>query len=289
MRIKTLSTFGDFVKFAPLTFPCLRRQYGGAKNYLGIGIEDERPLAYLLAYFSRKLKTADILSVFVNPEYRLRGFGTNLIRRLEEELSIFDIRSVSTQFCDESIGLRQLFEQCGWQVYPSQSLCKIGSEGLQAPWVYRDFKLPTDYRIVPWAEVNDSMKFELWQNHSQNPWIPQEVMPWKHDACWHPSTSFGLLCGSRLTGWLITHKLKPDLLRYSCAYCEDGIRQKASMVAVFAAAIRQQAREMEAPRAIWTIYPDQPQMLAFVKRHLVPFGASIMNGFESWKILQVEK
>jgi GNAT superfamily N-acetyltransferase len=289
VQVKVLSTYGDFLKFSPLTFPCLHGRQFDQDHFLGIGYEGDRPLAYILAYLSKTAKQADLLSIFVHPEYRNRGYGISLIDRLEIELLSKGVTSISTLFSDEAVGLKPFLERCSWQIFPGQTTCKVGAGGLQAPWVHHDYRLPTSYKIVPWAEVSSAQKEELWHSNSLEPWIPPEVLPWKHDVCWHPSTSFGLLQESSIAGWLITHQLKPELLRYSCAFCRPDLHKKALMVPLIAKAICQQSRETTDPHAIWTIYPEQQQMLNFVKRHIVPFGASMIAGYESRKNLLQEQ
>jgi GNAT superfamily N-acetyltransferase len=100
---------------------------------------------------------AEIISLFVLPEYRHQGIGTKLVAYLERESAqqgcVELILSYSTSSLTNT-ALEPLLQKLDWQ--PPQTtlvLGKTATENIaQAPWLNK-FPLPPVFEVFPWFEA----------------------------------------------------------------------------------------------------------------------------------------
>jgi GNAT superfamily N-acetyltransferase len=63
---------------------------------------------------------------------------------------------------------------------------------------------------------------------------------------------------------MITHRLKPEVLQYTCLYVEPEIRGPGVGLSLLARAILRQAEETDIPRFIWMVDAEHARMHRFL-------------------------
>jgi ribosomal-protein-alanine N-acetyltransferase len=94
--------FADGIAYTKSAF----RSFLALKNNLGYLIEeDEKLIAFILTAWS--YKTAEIITIDVNPGFRRKGLGTKMLRRVEKELKR---RGISTACLHVSVDNKAALE-----------------------------------------------------------------------------------------------------------------------------------------------------------------------------------
>lgn len=200
---------------------------------------------------------AEIISLFVLPEYRHQGIGTKLVAYLERELEqqgcVELILSYSTSSLTKK-ALEPLLQKLAWQI-PQTTLVlgKTATENIaQAPWLNK-FPLPPIFEVFPWFEAAG---------------LP--LPPTAEDRPLEPLTSLGLRYRGEVIGWVLTHRVAPDTIRYTTWEMAQPFQKRGRGVSLLAEAIRRQV-ESNVPYLTGSVSSQHPRLWQFVGRHLMPY------------------
>lgn len=174
--------------------------------------------------------------------------------------------------------LENLLHKCGWtSPQPRMLVCKGEMEkGIQAPWLKQYSQLPAAYTIFPWREITTQERQAIERQQATQPWIPEDLIPFKYDKQIEPLNSLGLRYQGQVVGWLISHRIFPDTIRYTCAFCRPDIQKKGRMITLFYEAAKLQLNA-KIPHFIWTTPMNHQSMVAFVKYRCLPYLTSIQE------------
>lgn len=218
-----------------------------------------------LAEIQSETSSAEVLSLYVAGEQRNRGIGTALLSRLEEVLRQRGCTTVSLIYMTgkpTTAALERLLEKCHWSSpTPRMLICKSDRRILNAPWIKMYENLPPSFSIFPWCELTDEERFEIQQQQSA-PWFPEDLDPFRNEEGMEPLTSFGLRYHGKVVGWLITHRIYPDTIRYTCDWVREDLQKTGCLLALQIKAHKRQAIA-NIPKAIWTVPLHHSNMVRF--------------------------
>lgn len=230
---------------------------------------------------------ARILSIYVVQEERGHGVGYALFERLEKELRGRGCRSASVVFKDggsSASALRALLAHRRWSPPRARTLiCKADGRFLAAPWFHK-CKLPEEYSIFPWTELTPAERCSLYERQGVQRWIPDDLLPERHEPGMAALNSVGLRLHHEVVGWVITQRIGPQLYRYSCSFVRDDLQRSLRIVPLYQEAIRRQAREHGISSVgIWTVPARHVAMARFARRRMRPYLLSLDESMESCK------
>ncbi|MEH2233750.1 MAG: TIGR03032 family protein [Nostoc sp.] len=213
---------------------------------------------------------AEIISLFVLPEYRSQGIGTRLVAYLEQELAqqgcVEIILSYSTSTLT-NVALEPVLQKLHWQ--PPQInlvLGKTATEKIaQAPWLNK-YPLPPAFEVFPWLDVGLS--------------LPPNVEAHRLE----PLNSLGLRYRGEVIGWVLTHRVAPDTIRYTTFSIAQAFEKRARGVWLLASAIRRQV-DSGVPYLTGSVSYHYPRLLQFVERHLTPYLTGVGEVRQTSKLI----
>jgi len=248
---------------------------------LAIGaISEGEIVGLVLAEFSEapKQKTPELLSIYVNPETRLKGVATNLLKALEEEVQYAGYEQISVVYMSGRKGtdaLERLLKRCHWKEPETRMVSvKFTPESLkEAPWLNK-YKLNSYYEILPWADISIEEKGEIWDSQKNKPWIPEDLVPWKHDQEeFEPITSMGIRYKGEVVGWVINHLIEPQILRYTCSFIRKDLSRLGRILPAYSESFnRISLLGAEQMQCCYTTPLEHKEMALFAKRWFGPWS-----------------
>lgn len=267
-----------------MTFPLYRPLLA----LLGTGAADEegaRPVARLarvgdapLGLVVAALPTADrpaaeLLSIFVDEEARNRGLATALLAGLEADLARLGVREVTAVYMAGKPGtaaLERVFEK---RAFTPPRLRKVvvqctPEEASRTDW-YREARLPSDSVIFPWVELSRDELDALKRSQGGAPWIPEILAPWNCGEHVDPISSVGLRRHGKVVGWVLTHRVRPNIVRFTACFVRADLQRRGGMFPLLVASLE---RLMGSGVICTFVTTSQfPEMVAFTHRRLGPF------------------
>ena len=278
------------LSYQAFTFPKFRPRLEVLKSgdsTVAIAASDSnQPIGLALAEIQGK--SAEILSIFVEPNHRSQGIGTALLSRMEDELLMRGCtiaKLVYTTGQPTTPAFERLLEKSNWsQPQLRMLVCKTSNKSiLEASWMQRT-TLPASYTIFPWVEITQQERIALQKEQEVSAWIPQTLIPFQHEKDLEPATSLGLRYKGQVVGWIITHRLAPDTIRYTCGFVRPDLQKMGRYISLIANAIKLQVKA-NIPTGIWTVPIEHPAMINFVKKRLHPYISSLKETKGSFKLL----
>lgn len=89
-----------------------------------------------------------------------------------------------------------------------------------------------------------------------------------------------------VVGWVVNHLFDATTVRFTCSYMRDDLQGRGRLVAAYAESINR-CRAAGITEAIWTVPVQFPRMVAFSRRHLMPYTTSLTETRGSYKSLDV--
>lgn len=276
-------TPADAGAYGVFTFPLLRHLVDAPPAdkemvYIGATAADGNPvgLAFGMAGPNQEY---ELVSVYVGPFHRNRGIGTALVNALHEA---FGARGYTTgvqiftlDADDQSYG--RFLMGCGFaKPYVRQLVCKTTLDLAETtPWLIRA-EVPEGYRVGLWADMTEAARADLRARKDADPDLfPDTLNPFDFEEDCDLSTSVVLLKGDQIVGWIITHVLDDEILRWTCSWVLTSIQGAGRIIPLWWEAVQRQRAETDLRRFIWTVPMEEPRMAKFAARRMRPWLESM--------------
>lgn len=283
-RFNCLDNAFTAIAYQPFTFPLYRSRLQGLKlasSTVAIAATDaaNQAIGLALAEIRPDGRSAEVLSIFVQPTHRQQGVGTALLARLAAELSLrgcFDAHLVYTTGQPTTPALERLLQKGNWTPpQPRMLVCRSTTEIIaNAPWMQRK-TLPAAYQIFPWQDITTAECLAIQQTQASSPWIPRDLYPFQPEANLEPLNSLGLRYQGQVVGWMITHRLTPDTIRYSYGFIRQDLQKMGRLISLIANAVQLQIDAETIPNGIFVVSCDRTPMIQFVRKHMAPYLTAI--------------
>ena len=260
------------LEYDALTFPSLKKRwqtYRQRGELLGISASLTEAIVGLAIAEMLPDGSAELLSLFVAPPHRSRGIGTRLVGYLLKELKHQGCREMrlSYRVTATSPALERILARLGCQEPQVDFLLgrAVAAEFIKAPWLQK-IVLPPSCQIFPWIELTAAEAAGIQQLGG----YPNSAAPFSSDPRLSPTTSLGLRYGDLIVGWLVTHRVAADTLRYSHWWTVEPYRSRAWSVPLLAAALERQIAE-GIPYYTFAVSAEQAPMVRFFRRRMEPY------------------
>ncbi len=209
---------------------------------------------------------AHVRSFFVEPSHWGRGLGSGLAAALEDAVRGRGAKRIEAMYEGTSPAAgaaARVAERRGFQPsQPSTLVCRASERMRSAPWMKRP--LSRLYHIFPWGELSDAERAQLKAAR-----YPAALTPFPDEPV-ELLNSLGLRRDGHVVGWMLTHRLGPELIRYTSLFVDPGERALGPGMALLAEAIRRQL-DNGVPFGIFGIGEANEPMIRLVRRRMVPY------------------
>lgn len=264
------------------TFPLYRARLlagtiQGATVAIG-AMAGDRAIGLVLAELVPAQRSANLLSIFVDPSHRCRGIGTALLTRLEQELQqqgCPELQLVYVTGKPSTAALERLLQRCHYpSPQPRMIVCKSTTERIAAaPWMQK-YYLPPAFQIVPWVDITPSERYTIQQQQDEHAWIPADLVPFQLEDNFEPINSLALRYRQQVVGWVITHRLDANTIRYTCSFVRDDLQRMGRIIPMYVTAIQRQ-EQAGIRNGIWTVPRRHTAMFNFVQQRMAAYMTSI--------------
>ena len=222
--------------------------------------------------------SAELLSLFVEPDLRGQGMGTALVAQLAEVLRQRGLARLTTVYMTGKPGIppfERVLAKDGWEapVTRTVTLRFTPEEALSTPWFAR-FTLPaSEYEIFPWTELRPDERARIQESQAASRWIKVGLEPWTHDRHgFDPVSSLGLRYRGAVVGWVINHRVSDDVVRFTCSFMRKDLGRRGRILPLYTAAI-ERLRAAGIGSCMFVTPVVHRTMVEFVKRRCAPWAS----------------
>lgn len=278
-----------------LTYPFWRdrlQQPEFQQSMVAIGVShNAQPIGLAIAIIVPKTDQGQILSLFVKPEYRQQGIGGNLLQYLSQRLETLGCRKVEINYTTKSnttFALESLLRRQNWSTPESKTfMCYTTTELIKkAPWLDSSF-LPPAFQIFPLAELTKQEYQNIQQRQDFSSWYPEVLSPFSGEMPIEPFNSLGLRYLGEVVGWMATHRIAPDTIRYTSLFVRKDLQKMGRAIPLLVKAIKLQVNS-EILNGTFAVNVDNISMMRFVRRRLQPFLSQVRESKISHKLLTTD-
>lgn len=243
------------------TFPNIRKQIQSIdiKNpILAVSVRKNNDIIGLcIAEFDLGQSYSEIFSFYIDPEYRNKGIGQELLNKTEQILSQKGYEEMRTYFWsswESHEATRHMLKAQNWS--EPEKLMHVFRTDIERvsniPW-RKNVILPEGYEIVPWSWISPDEKKEIKDEQEFMPFYHESLSPFYHEEKIAFHNSLGLKFKGRVIGWLLTYWNSPTNLEYNNLFIRKefrtGIKIPLEMIRI--ASMRQV--EQGVPDILWSV------------------------------------
>ncbi|EKD68356.1 MAG: GCN5-related N-acetyltransferase [uncultured bacterium] len=284
----------EYLKYSNMTFPAYRNlltRLEPAGPYFAVGaLFNGSPAGLALGKIHEERK-AEVLSVFVDQNYRCRKIGEGLLSELEKifkEMNCAECALVYMTGKPATPMFEKLLLKSGYSDPEFRKLvCRASCKSfLSCGWEKYLKKLPAEYKIISWNEVSEADREQIRQSNEINKWIAPDLMPFDFENGCEPINSLAMRYRGDIVGWVINHRIAFDLIRYTCSFLRPDLQKAGRIVAMYYESLLRQNAVMPFSHGIWTVPSWHVHMIDFARRHMAPHLTSMSETREVKKIIR---
>jgi len=278
--------------FAGLLFPNPARRAAAERiqePLLGVAaLHRGRPVGVALADIRGGGAPGRVLSWCVTPGFWGRGIGTELLSRLEQAARERGTSHLELFFRSDwrcAAVIRQILKQSGWTP-PAEivRLIKIEQKDFTTPDWFCRVRLPRGYVVFPWSELSETQRSCIIRRQVETQWYPTILSPFQLPEQIDSSCSLGLSYHGEVVGWLIAHRIRPELVQYTSLFVSPELQSLGRAIPLAVEALKQQFAA-GIPKAMFQVLPDNTPFLKFIQRRLDSYLTSQVRRYGSYKEL----
>jgi arsenite methyltransferase len=225
-------------------------------------------------------EAAQLIDLYVLPEYRKAGIGTALLAAVEEEIQRSGMGKFHTLYRpdDHTPAFERVLVKGGWSP-PTLSNIVFWTtreqDALSLEWV-QQLRFEPPYEVVPWPEVTqadlDAMA-KLGEEGRYPPTLSPFARPFE---AWDGETSFVLRHEGRVAGWVCATREKPLQLLIDILYVYPP-RQRLGKMLI--GEVTRRCWQIGMEDMYWRVAPENAPMLEWSRRS---FPDRILEEYEEW-------
>ena len=185
--------------------------------------------------------SAELLSVFVAPEFRGRGIATRLLGCLEEAAAAAGVTELSGAYMTGKPTIAALERVFAKREFTPPELRMIvlkftPEEARECDW-YKKARMPPGASIFPWAELRPDEREEIRRSQAERQWIHPELEPWRCDQQFDEVSSVGMRKDGAVVGWVINHRPARGLVTFTTSFMRYDLARRAAIFPLYVASI----------------------------------------------------
>lgn len=152
-------------------------------------------------------------------------------------------------------------------------------------WFKHKLQWPNDFKEFSWNALTEQERQDL-QNQERAGSFPLSVSPFGEEEIIEPINSLGLRHTNEVIGWMITHRIAPDTIRYTSLYIHPQYRQSGYPIQLLSHSINLHLKH-PIKWGIFDLNAEQTgsNWVKFIKKRLAPLAQRRIIVKRTWKAL----
>lgn len=229
-----------------------------------------------LAKFFLLNRTGQIYSLSIKEKFRRQGIGTLLFQRIQQLLLDEGSRALGFEYeSNETTGqaMDHILAKIGWppaQVYMVR--CYYKAQAFNPRWLEKCPRLRPGLKPFPWRQLKASELSAIQHMAKQGTFLPY-LSPLRESQKIDPINSLGLRHKNKIVGWVITHRVDRQTIRYSALYIDKDYKNRRAAIPLLAESIRLH-KKSSVPWALFEVNLKEVDLTwwHFVKKKLIPYA-----------------
>lgn len=259
---------------------------------IGVGVSlKNTPLGVVIAALNTILHSARILIFYINPQHLNKDAATNLMLHLFDHLKkhratgcdfIYQKEDKQTPF------LENILKHTYW-TDPSPFMLRyfFNIETFNPNWLHKRYSYPSDIQEFFWKDLSSQDRRSIEMQESQYH-FPSFLSPFNDEHILDHQTSLGVRNKSGVVGWILTHRVDSNTLRYSSFFIAKNFRDRQTTTKLLASAILLQFKASPLRRCLVEIPLSlvQSHWINFAKKRLEPYATEVYHLVRVWNQLK---
>lgn len=271
----SLLTPAEFPHFHPYLPASFRIELDDAHLAFGAYKDQER---IGIVYAKQESDRAELLFLFVKEEMRNQGIGTHLMRKMQAELirkncSVVTLLHLTKRASHGAV--TKILQKCQWTLSSPNMFFyeydfKPIENKLHLMTLLPQLKLPPNFQISNFETYSSNERKNLEQQ--KDLFYPKQLAPFQEEELIEPLNSLWLRHHGQIVGWMITHRIYFDTIRYTSLFVAKQMQSQGRAIPLLLEAVSRQLEFKETiPYAIQAIPAQFEGMVKFAQKRLVPF------------------
>ncbi len=275
---------GDAKKYLPFLVAEVDEKFLGRQDVVAAEARiDDELIGFALAKIEEN--HAELTSIMVAEKHRRQGIGKALLTEMQNILAkagsgIFLFNFDKSTPSGEA--LTKMITSLGW-IAPTLHVIRyhFDAYAFDPDWIHQLDPLPPEIHIFPWKKKSVQDSFWIDYLRDQGRFHPS-VNPDSNAAKIDYPTSVGMRHNDTLIGWSITHRTKPDTIKYSSLFIDHFFTHTGYGIRLLIESIRRH-KELPVPRAIFEINIQSIDRTwgLFIKKRLLPLADKIEKIYQA--------
>ena len=280
--------------YALLTEPRLREFIRNipeeSPKVIAIGaVCESEPIGLALAKLYPNINHAEIMSLYVVRKHRNKNVGTQLFREVEQACIREGGKVLTFMYRKEdryALAHEAILKKQNWAPsVPFMEQYLFDAFLFHPPWLVHRPKIPRQCKVFLWKNLKKQEKERLDYLYEQGHY-GSIVHPFFEENLIEPLNSLGMRKKGEIVGWLITHRVSLEALKYSALFIRPDLQFRGSSMRLLIDAINLHRPKEATIR--WTLVPVNLQEIdsswyRFVKRRLAPYAQAVIKTYQTWK------
>ena len=175
--------------------------------------------------------------------------------------------------------ITKILQQLDWQVPKKElALYKFSPERfMQMPWC-QQMTLPEGFEIFSWDLLTPQDKQQILNRQQLENWYPLELSPLFEGLTFEPANSIGLRLHNLVVGWMITHRVKHDVIEYSSLFVSPELQKLGRGVHLIVESVKRQ-QALGVAKGIFQVQAENKVMTTFAEERM---GETILSQTSRW-------
>lgn len=265
--------------------------FGLKSLVVGAGVLiDGHPQGIALASVHTKIHSADIHILTINNPYANKDTAANLLQQITKLITQKEGKQATFIYPKEdpfSHTLEKVFLENSWQgPYPLIIECLLKRADFKPDWLYKDVELSEGFEEFLFKNSTQKEQKDLIHRYEQMS-IPHYIFPFGREKnLIEYKNSLALRYKGHLIGWMITHRIAPDTIRYSALYIDEEFAYTGYWLKLLIDALCIHKNFLEnVTYGMLEINLNQisKRWLKFIERRLFPHACKITHKQMFWK------
>lgn len=224
--------------------------------------------------------SADLLDLYVLPDYRRAGIATALLATIEDALARCGGSTLQALYrADEHIDAwHSLLTKAGWSEPVLTNRVFWNCRTVRgAEWVAR-YQFRPPYEVFTWTDLTTAEAAQI-AKRGEEGWYPPHFSPFTRPmSAWDPETSVGLRYHDEVVGWVLAIREAPDRLFVEIMFVDPPLQQLGRGFMLVGESTRRYYSGA-GNYAYWRVHPDNEPMLRWSRR---AFGDHLVDEYDEW-------
>lgn len=252
----------------------------------GAQISNQVPIGICIAIIDNGLNFLEILHIEIDKEYRNQHIGRALLAHTQKEGKKHKILFSSFIYpkdTPESPPIEKILQANQWKgPRPFLTRALFDTVKFDPPLLHLKLSYPQGYKKFLWKDLSKKQRDDLLYREKQGH-FSKSISPFKDENIIELANSIGLEYKDRVIGWMITHRVAPDTVRYSALYVETSHKTKGPIIKLLTDSMFLH-KQHPTPWALIEIpyLQTHPSWIDFINKRILPFAFKITHLVQAW-------